>query len=157
MINDDFTTAIRARLIADATLLALLAGGTSAAIGGELMTPRNAATGYPYVVIGIDDLSSVDGFTLDGLTVNFTVMTVARVGDGLIPPTNIMQRVYGDALSQVNRTPTYGLHRWQPSTIGTSPYAFSPTVCWRTGQAQDTDEDHYRFIERYQCILSKTS
>jgi len=155
VINDDFITAIRARLIADTTLTGLLAAG-NASVGGELMAPRNV-DGYPYVAIGIDDMSQADGFTIDVLNVLFTVTTVSRVGAGLIPPTNIMQRIYGDALSQVGRTPTYGLHRWAPGTIGTAPYAFNCPLVYRSGQVQDTDEDHYKFIERYQCFLSKSS
>lgn len=153
MVDADLSTAVVARLRADATLTALLASGTNS-IGSEEMTARTQS-GYPYICVFIDATPQSDGFSLDGIDAQFSVHVFSLTTAGLVAPAAIVTRIYGDAISQASRQATYGLHRWKPSSsIGGFT---NPTLVVRQDGTTDHEVDHYRFIERYRLDMTRTS
>ena len=152
MNNDEILIAIRNRLLADTTLTAML---SATGVVAEVANVASYPTVYPYISVNIVSNQHADAFDVDVVDVEVDVHLHFLTAAGTDPPTNALQRVYGNALSQAGRVPTYGLHRHILGSVGTSPYAFSAGLVWRSNQIEDHDEDHYHYIESYKFVMSK--
>ncbi len=129
-------------LRADTTLTALATGGIKTVEGPA----RNMETGddRPYIVVAasaVTDLEinqSGDGYKV---TVEIALFDVAEYTLDRIDP--MWERVYGDASSQSDLNPTYGLHRKTltlPTAMANGWVAAPKILCeeWQAVQLEDT-------------------
>lgn len=118
--------AFRARLLADVTLTGLLGSSTSV---HNLIAPE--LTAFPYIVYEIVTAETEDHFRTAREQCDWRVSWIveerpnAGTPDPVARGKAIELRVYGDWTAQAGGTsPTFGLHRWQPS-LGASGWTAS--------------------------------
>ncbi len=81
---------------------------------------------FPYAVFTVD-LAQTIGMRDDGQNVTINIDLYDKADNAFGNIEAAMLRIYGDAISQANRTPTYGLHRLA-SLTPTTPNTFSSTL-----------------------------
>lgn len=139
--------AIDARFSADTTLLALLAGGTSAAITATFPPPATdpqGSTTYPKLVFRLDYAKNDDSFPgrRFDCKVSIHIFVAERDvsgSDSYLVLWKIHERVMGDWPEQSNRIPTYGLDRWRPDFSAQTGDAASSYVS-ENMQVEDTSD-----------------
>jgi len=124
------TNAIKARLDANASLLALVTGSVWVFRGPP--TGQGESSDAPYVTISLVWSEPVEhSQRAEGYEVICNITTYMK-NTGLTAYTvlsQIIEKIHGDATKQVNFTPTYGLHNWQMSTAsGFDGWTVGPIV-----------------------------
>lgn len=145
-------TKIKARAAADTGTGGLFKVG-SELVSGIYNTFANPslADQNSYIVFSVASAGQDDAFALDVITYTFRFAVFSPVSAGLAGPSAIIDRLYGDALDQAGRVPTFGFHRWQPTLAGD----WTATVCQRVDQDTNHSEDVYSFIETFRITCSK--
>lgn len=144
---------IYSRLTGDATLVAAVQGFFNVVAPPNLVS--FAASGRPYVVFSIAASNHDDAFSVDIVehTIRFSIIANGR--SGLSVPAAIIKRIYGDAMKQVTRVPSYGLHRHKlviPTAGEASEWAGG--YIQHVDSAQDHTTDIYHFIETFRVMTS---
>lgn len=127
---------------------------------------RGSTTGIraaqPFVVFDFPSVQPRDGYAynLHELFVRFhTFYPFLRNKDAAITAAaTIQNRIYGDALVQANRTPSYGFdrHLLVLTTTGDAAAPWAGGVCLWQGTAEAHENDCLHFIDTYQMRLSRT-
>lgn len=143
-------TAVRTRLIADATLTGYLAAGSSSvtAVFGA------AVLAYPYVVYAVTDAEEADSFNADVVVCTIEVHVLDAAANGQVTCRNAIERIRGDATLQSSRTPTYGLHRHK---LNLSDTYWTGGVIQRVGGSTEHERDVLHYVERYQVTAQRTA
>lgn len=110
---------------------------------------------FPFLVIDVS-LENDDAFAADVLNATIIVHTFVALNSAQVDSySSILDRVYGNAVAQNGRVPTYGLHRHSLSLSGG----------WVAGPMRQVDmqqiptEDGqaaFHFIQTFKVIISKT-
>lgn len=115
----------------------------------------------PFLAITMFWSEHDDAFPADVVDVSFIIaLHSSKTPPALEKSQYIIERVYGDALRQSSRQPTYGLHRWTPGTSVWNPR--DPSDLWRYGvfkrgaPSQEHIKDRYVFVERYSVRMYKS-
>lgn len=143
-------TAIRERLDADTG-----AGGFNNATNplvnwyGEGFPPSGQRE--PLLIYTFPPADEDDTFQNDAVVfqVEFTIVT-RRERNRLAEESAILSRLKGDGMSQSNRQPTYGFHRWLPTISG-----YGPTHMGRVTGFTEHTKTHRRFVEVYQIRVQE--
>lgn len=144
--------AIYSRLTGDATLAGLAAGGIRSVLGPRAGIATEDSK--PYVVVAMAGASASDAFDADVCSVSIDVHVVSDASDGLSVPSDIIDRVIGDATLQSSRVPTYGLHRHLLALSGSS-YTAGPVVFEDTETAHT--EERLVYIIGFKLEVSRTA
>ena len=114
------------------------AGGVITGFGWGTGTPGTFAP--PYVVMrlshAIDDATNAD---TQNVTVQFRILDAAASGDVNIR--KIQSRLYGDAVLQAGRIPTFGFHR-HVLVLGTNDWNAAGGQCLIERQSVDMDTEN---------------
>jgi hypothetical protein len=107
---------------------------------------------FPYVVYQITEDQEQDTFRGDGMTctMEFHIFDVAE-GNTNANARAIIDQIRGNAATQSNKVPTYGLHRLIP---GTMPSNWQVSQIMRTGGSTAHERDILHYIETYRCTGS---
>lgn len=143
---------IRARLLTDSTLTALL--GTTTSVFNASVPPDTA---FAFVYYLIDGCENVETFRTASIDVSFSVHWSVAERVTTIDPVSagraIELRIYGDWYAQAAGTaPTYGLHRWQPALSGS---VWSASICEWQGTRPEHTEGVMTWAQDYRVRISK--
>lgn len=159
---DGLANAIRARVQADTG-----SGGAWETSGLYKLTSvlhedgqRATQTGaidalYPYMVYSLISADTgEDGFTSDSVSTDWRLhvfddkKNTATGAEGALRSLGILNRLFGDALAQSNRVPTFGFHRHQLSltVTGDASAPWAAGVCEIERLNSNHDEDAYHWI-----------
>lgn len=136
MIIEDVATAVIAVLAGDSTLVSLI-GSENNIVFGQVPTQANLGN---LIVLNVSCVGSndTDSKDIEMLELSFMV----RVGRDT--PQNVLQildRIHGDAVSQPNNNPTFGLHRFDIPLSGAAASSYRLFGCRRvTYGPVDADE-----------------
>lgn len=142
----ELETFIYDTLQAQATLVTLTGGRITNIYGSR------ATLAFPYVVYQITEDQEQDTFSNDGMTctIEFHIFDVAE-GNTNANARAIIDQIRGDAATQSNKIPTYGLHR---KIIGELPSGWQASQIIRTGGSTAHERDILHYIETYRCTGS---
>lgn len=157
---DELADAIRDRLVADATLVAIATGGIKNFQGP--LSGINDPNGKPYLymIYGVSDL---DQHAQRSDVWNATIQVLIKApmnGDGTANnggPSKcqaIINRVYGDWNTQATYTPSYGLHRWNVGALATSGWNAGPLVCNQCEYSGQDDENWFVASMTFTCKVT---
>lgn len=118
----------------------------------------NLADLLPYIVFTFPSWEEDQTFSseMQRITCSFHVYTLRE--NGAVVGANIMDRIYGDAVTQANRTPTYGFHRHTlvlGSQVGLGNATWYPSAMRRTSRNTAHERDVYHYIESYHIDLTR--
>lgn len=147
-------TAVQARIATD-TGTGGLAHATAPLVTGFYTSFNVPGAVYPYIVFDVDGAEQQDAFEVDGIDLSIRFHVFAKMEQattsGFETCAAIIDRLYGDALDQAGRTPSFGFHRHN-FVIASGKYAGS--IMKRVGMAQEHDVDVLHFIESYRVLIS---
>jgi hypothetical protein len=104
-----------------------------------------------YVVFSVAAAAQEDAFDTDVVTYIFRLSVFSPVAAGLAVPSAIIDRLYGNGVSQSGNLASYGFHRWKPTLSGTS---WNADVMHRIDQDTNHTATVYQFVETYQILCS---
>jgi len=152
---------VEARLQADTGAHGLYATG-NVLVTGVFNNYVNPSQRMPFIVWDLVSVVQTDCFDNDLVDCTFNISVYAdKTPPALSRAQYILNRIYGDAIYQSNRTPTFGLHRHiltytYSGSVTNSLDIWRYTPCVRVNAAQAHEEDYYHFIETYQCMAYRT-
>lgn len=109
----------------------------------SLVVPDFATVTLPAVIIELAESSGTqdaqDSSFVDFL-VNFTIVCSRNQGAALTytSPMAVRDAIYGDAVLQADRIPTYGFHRWTPAINDAN--TSSPGMIYQSGGSIRTED-----------------
>lgn len=142
---------IYSRLDGDSTLTALLGGTANQEIFNTL-APESAR--FPFVVFVVTGEQQEDTFETDEVTMTVAVAVYGAWPADYTACASIVDRIYGDAVDQSDRVPTYGLHRWSMGTVSGDTSWTASEMRRLSSQTQHTDEALV-YVDTYEVSLSK--
>lgn len=144
--------ALKARLDADTGTGGLFATGANLISGVyNTLAPTTLTDTNSYIVFNVASAEQMDGFNIDVIEYTFYLSIFTPVDSGLSAAQAIIDRIYGNALSQAGRVPTYGLHRHSLTLTSTS---WRGGIMHRIDQQTNHTETVYQHIETYRIITS---
>lgn len=159
--------AIRARLITDTGSGGLweTAGANKALtityIEGPKKTQASIEAMSPYIVVSLVHFAQDDTYEGDYGTYVFQLDVYDDNGSantyGAVRGQNIGERIFGDALAQAGRVPSYGLHRHKLvlTTTGDAGAPYAGGLMYRTGVTPLHDVDFYRWAHTYEVRIGR--
>lgn len=147
--------AIATRLQAD-TGSGGLFNATSALVFGLFNNYASGELFFPLLVVDVGIVND-DAFASDILEVTIIVHTFTAASFAAVDNySSILDRIYGNAVQQSGRVPTYGLHRWSMTLSG--GWTASPLHQVDMRQLPSEDEQvAYHFIQTFKTIVSRTA
>jgi hypothetical protein len=153
---------VKQRLLSDTGALGLFPRGGVARLTGIFNHFSLRGQLMPYLVIRGMGNPHRDAFALDFVDVRVKIeLHCSKTPPQLENAQRVLSRLTGDAIAQTSRTPTYGLHRWLPTTSGWA--ARDPEELWtydvfrRQSPAQEHRDDRYVFVENYRVNMFKAA
>ncbi len=144
--------ALKARLDADTGSGGLFADEAELISGVyNTLAPSTLTDSDSYIVFNVASVEQMDGFNIDVVEYTFYLSIFTPVSGGMGASQAIIDRVYGNGVTSSGNTPTYGLHRWQPTLTSTSWVA---GIMHRIDQQTNHTETVYQHIETYRIITS---
>lgn len=115
----------------------------------------------PYVTFDFPNIENRDGYGEDVLEfyVRFHVWySMKRSTDAAIAAaSNIVDRLYGNALAVSTRIPTYGFHRHLLvlTTTGDTATPWATGICFHTSSNEAHEHEVLHFIDTYRLTMSR--
>lgn len=144
--------AIKARLDADTGAGGLFATGANLISGVyQTIAPTTLNDDNSYIVFSVASVQNQDAFTMDVVEYTIYLSVFAPVDGGTAAPQAIIDRIYGNAISQAGRIPTYGLHRHSLVLTSTS---WKGGIMHRIDQQTNHSETVLNYVEVYRVTCS---
>lgn len=156
MNSSSLLQAVYDRLRADTGSGGLL--GTPALVGGVYVVraPDSATLTLPYIVIDIAGMSHSDSFSADYTEWEFRTHVFASYISGIAGVQTVTNRVYGDAVAQPSRVPSYGLHRHVLVPAAVSGFTHSATgITHIDSILLDSEPEVYHSVDTYRVGIER--
>lgn len=153
MNNNAICQAIVARIQADQGSGAMFAtGGGPGLITAIYRNEAPSTATMPYIVFAVTTEQDSNTFTGDvfRVSIDFGIYVPVSSPPSLVD--TIVDRLYGDATTRNDRTPTYGLHR---HNLVLSTGTWSGGMLEMKGTQDLSDRDYYIEVDTYQFIQSR--
>jgi len=138
-VIDYITKAIITRLKADTGAGGLYESGSWHYVKGVYAYRAADDADRPFIKVNVSQRNS-DTLTSDGCEFTVSLSIVSNNSEGGALLQTIWNRVFGDAMLQTGRVPTYGLHRHILS-LGSTPLSASCTYLMHDETSEVFDED----------------
>jgi len=147
--------AVYARIKADTGAGGLWQGGSPTLITAAFNSDAARDAVFPYVVFDVASYTSEDTFAADMKEVSIRFSVYAEkfpntTGATMTTGAQILARLYGNAVSQAARVPTYGFHRWLPTLSG----SWVASQMMQTGQFEAHEDGIYHWIDEYRVFAT---
>lgn len=130
--------------------------GTPARVTGVYVVRAPATATLPYLVVDLAGMEHDDTFSTDVAVVAFRVHMFSEYTHGIGQIQGVMDRVYGDAVAQPTRVPTYGLHRHVLTPEPITGYTHSCTAIRQTDSVLLSDDPTtYHAIDGYEVRIER--
>lgn len=123
--------------VSSAWSTSILAGGAWAHYG---VPPTTSTVLWPNLVYTVS-MEAEHGFIDDGFQLTITFDVRDEISNGIARVSSVLDRLFGDAVLQTGRTPTYGFHRHN-LVLGTNAYSATGGACYVNGFSVSADDNH---------------
>jgi hypothetical protein len=157
---DELADAIRDRLVADPTLVAVATGGIKNFQGPLSGVTDPGTKPYLFMVYGVaDQQQHAQRADVWQATIQVLIKapmngtgTAGNGGPALCQA--IINRVYGDWNTQASFTPSYGLHRWQVGALVTPGWHAGVMVCNQCEYSGQDDDNWFIASMTFTCQVT---